>query len=212
MGDQEARMRLADQVVGRRVQLGMSRRDLANAAHVHEGTVGEIERGRQVSRSTLGAVEVALRWEAGSTRSILGGGAPVVANPGHQLEPPLQRILDDPDLTAKEKIALIALTRAMRENAGGSNRKNARVSGDLIVNWPNVTTAVLAAASPETSRRPRSSLGAGWLFPSGNLVQIRFMRHARPRRSLPPASRLARASMSATSSRAVTLLRVMTGA
>lgn len=28
---------------------------------------------------------------------------------------------------------------------------------DLIVNWPNVTTAVLGAASPETSRRPRST-------------------------------------------------------
>lgn len=33
--------------------------------------------------------------------------------------------------------------------------------GDLIVNWPNVTTAVLAAAPPETHRRPRSTLGTG---------------------------------------------------
>src|SRR5258707_12965630 len=69
--------RLADYVVGRRVELGMrDRRAFAEATGVPERTLGKLENGQRVSPSPLGVVENLLGWAPGSGRRVLAGGEP----------------------------------------------------------------------------------------------------------------------------------------
>ncbi|NUT53660.1 MAG: hypothetical protein HOV94_41185 [Saccharothrix sp.] len=69
--------RLASFVVHDRVQLGHRRReDFARASHISMRTLGDLETGRRVSKTTLGLAEHALRWTPGSALRVLAGGDP----------------------------------------------------------------------------------------------------------------------------------------
>lgn len=72
--------RLGRAIRGRRVALKLSQTQLAHAAGVGVNTVSNIEKGGGPRRElTLGAVEEALGWEAGSWLRVLEGEAPVIA-------------------------------------------------------------------------------------------------------------------------------------
>ncbi|MBD0743486.1 helix-turn-helix transcriptional regulator [Streptomyces sp. CBMA152] len=81
--DEAALQRLAAAVRQRRVQLKMSKIDVARAADVTITTYGKIERGESVRDVTYGKVEPVLQWADGSCRDILDGASamPVAPSP-----------------------------------------------------------------------------------------------------------------------------------
>ncbi len=71
--------RLAEAVGARRIELGIrTAKRLAEASSVSPRLIGEIENGRRksYSRTTLWALDDALRWKPGSAQAILDGGDP----------------------------------------------------------------------------------------------------------------------------------------
>lgn len=69
--------RLASYVVRRRQECDLpTTRALARATGITEKTIGNLEKGRLVSRDTLAAVERVLGWAPGSCAAILAGGEP----------------------------------------------------------------------------------------------------------------------------------------
>jgi hypothetical protein len=76
--------RLAEHVIARRVALGYQhRRAFADAVGVSDRTLAKVEDGTSVGRSTLGALDNALKWAPGSASAILRGGHPTPAPGSH---------------------------------------------------------------------------------------------------------------------------------
>jgi hypothetical protein len=112
--------RLADYVVARRVELGMrDRRAFAEATGVTDRTLGKLENGHRVSKSTLGMAENQLGWAPGSCRRILAGGEPITEPADHgQAEyddPTLRHLASTPGLPPEVIRGLIALARNWRQ-------------------------------------------------------------------------------------------------
>ena len=73
---QTAHERLDRVMNQRRVELRMSWRDVAQAAGISEAALRTIRRGRHAPTDlTTAHIEDALRWPAGTLRSVLGGGS-----------------------------------------------------------------------------------------------------------------------------------------
>lgn len=68
--------RLGAYVASRRTELYDTVRDFSKAIGISEKTLGRLELGRSVSRTTLAEVERALGWAPGSCVAILAGGEP----------------------------------------------------------------------------------------------------------------------------------------
>jgi hypothetical protein len=117
--------RLAEYVVRRRVELGYKNRPalVANSS-IGLRTLGDIETGRRTSydRSTIAAIEDALRWRSGSVAAVLEGGEPVAAGeataqpstvdalpafPTGPSDDPVVRIMRRDDLTEEQKAKII---------------------------------------------------------------------------------------------------------
>lgn len=103
--------RLGERVVSRRIELGYRRReDLAGAFEgLSMRTLGDIEAARRerYHPNTLATLEHALRWSAGSIKSVLDGGEPAVVITGSAVAMGVgtvlatgfqQRVEDDPAL------------------------------------------------------------------------------------------------------------------
>jgi hypothetical protein len=123
--------RLADYIVGRRVELGMrDRRALATATGVTERTLGKLENGQHVSASTLGMVENRLGWAPGSCRRILAGGEPNAGPPDlgqeERGDPTLFHIASTPGLPPDVVRGLVALARNWRPGEDGSAEQTER--------------------------------------------------------------------------------------
>lgn len=77
--------RLAEFVVRDRVAAGYrTRLAFSEDLGISDRTIGNLERGKSVSASTLGAVEVLLDWAPGSVNAVLDGGEPA---PLREIEP-----------------------------------------------------------------------------------------------------------------------------
>ncbi|WP_086848348.1 helix-turn-helix domain-containing protein [Amycolatopsis kentuckyensis] len=68
--------RLGAYVTSRRSELYKTVRDFSKAVGISEKTLGKLELGQSVSRTTLAAVERAFGWAPGSCAAILAGGEP----------------------------------------------------------------------------------------------------------------------------------------
>jgi hypothetical protein len=78
--------RLKEHAINRRVELGHPNRDsFVTASGISARILGDIERADRTSysRTTLAKLERALHWAPGSIRTILDGGNPTPADPGH---------------------------------------------------------------------------------------------------------------------------------
>jgi transcriptional regulator with XRE-family HTH domain len=117
-------LRLADYVVARRTQLGItSRTAFASASGIAVRTVSQVETGHRVWPSTLAALEEALGWSPGSCRAVLDGGEPVMAVTAEDAEADEQlRLLTlrFGELTPSERRGLVALVEGMT----GEGRRN----------------------------------------------------------------------------------------
>ncbi len=75
--DPTERLKLAELVRNRRLHLGLSVRQAADAAHVARGTWTALEEGaRRTADNNYAGIERALNWTPGSITNILNGGAP----------------------------------------------------------------------------------------------------------------------------------------
>ena len=113
-------LRLADYVVGRRVELGMrDRRAFAQATGVTERTIGKLENGQHVSPSTLAMAENRLGWAPGSCRRVLAGGEPTVQSldrgRAEYEDPTLLHLSSTPGLPPEVVRGLVALARNWRQ-------------------------------------------------------------------------------------------------
>jgi transcriptional regulator with XRE-family HTH domain len=82
-------LRLGQAVRARRRALRLSQAELGENAGVHEGTIRNLERGREAAdlpRSTKD-VERALGWAAGSFESVLEGGDPILLETASGIDP-----------------------------------------------------------------------------------------------------------------------------
>ncbi|KOG63999.1 hypothetical protein ADK76_10850 [Streptomyces griseoflavus] len=81
--DSAALQRLADLIAERRIQLHMTKSDLARAAGVTINTYNKVESARPVRDTTYGKVEPVLGWAPGACRDVLAGAgeAPVSTQP-----------------------------------------------------------------------------------------------------------------------------------
>ncbi len=85
--------RLGSRVRQRRLELGLSQRDAAQAAGVSNQTWSNVELGRGASDLKLAGVERAMRWQAGSAVAVATGGEPTETG--------------GPDRTVEERLAVI---------------------------------------------------------------------------------------------------------
>lgn len=74
-------VRLGDAVRDRRVELGMTQEDLADAAGIATGTVRNLENGNRVRDLTLPKINRALGWTEGSYKLVFDGQPPRIAEP-----------------------------------------------------------------------------------------------------------------------------------
>jgi transcriptional regulator with XRE-family HTH domain len=137
--------RLGDAVRARRRALRIATQaDLAEKAGVHEGTIRNIERGREATslpRKTA-QIEDALGWGPGSFESVLEGGEPFLVEAASGIDPDklvgaieharlgdpfsddeLHRILDA-DLAPQVKAALLELHRTRLAEARRQTRED----------------------------------------------------------------------------------------
>ncbi|GCD40863.1 helix-turn-helix domain-containing protein [Streptomyces paromomycinus] len=71
--DSAALQRLADLTTERRIQLGMTKSDLARAAGLTINTYNKVEAARPVRDITYGKIEPVLGWATGACREVLSG-------------------------------------------------------------------------------------------------------------------------------------------
>ncbi|MFH8591226.1 hypothetical protein [Streptomyces rimosus] len=71
--DSAALQRLADLITERRIQLSMTKSDLARAAGLTINTYNKVEAARPVRDTTYGRIEPVLGWSPGSCRNVLTG-------------------------------------------------------------------------------------------------------------------------------------------
>lgn len=118
--------RLAHRIRERRAELGLTQAEIARRAGVTVMTVRNLETGRAFTRlpSSLPAMDAALDWEQGGSRTVLDGGEPTlrretadrpsgepVANdaspqPATPLPPAIQLMLETGDIIDYDLIAL----------------------------------------------------------------------------------------------------------
>ena len=93
----------------------MSQQDLAQRLRRDLRTVQALERGERKSLrvTTLGALDRALRWEAGSAERAMDGGEPTVLR-DDSVDQEERAIMESPGLSEDEKRVLLATLRAMR--------------------------------------------------------------------------------------------------
>jgi transcriptional regulator with XRE-family HTH domain len=125
--------RLAVYVASARQDAGFSTvRSFADALGITERTLGNLERGRRVSRETLLTVARAVGWTPDSPRKILAGGEPVTlagepapvarrAAPPAPGEDALRQIMEDERLPLELRRAMVALARLMRQATDAGN-------------------------------------------------------------------------------------------
>ena len=103
--------RLADYVISRRAELGIKdRRVFMRLTGVTDRTLGKLERGGHVSRTTLAHIEPPLQWEPGSARRILEGGEPVIKGESAEPQQPRRRYDDPAEQAIWESIKDIRIT------------------------------------------------------------------------------------------------------
>ncbi len=122
----------AEAIVSRRVELGMrSRRKFAEATGLTVKTLGELERVERTTfeRSTLAAVEHALKWSPGTIQGLVDSSPATPAHPAeswlstregiarhvHRDDLPLVELLYRSGLTDSAEFQLILHIRAARE-------------------------------------------------------------------------------------------------
>lgn len=126
----EAVRRFGHAVKARREELGMSQSDLAAALGRPVGTLSAIEQGRRktgVSGRTQTALDRALQWQPGSSRSLLDGGEPVALRAPHSgvtvnmdNDPSVRILIDEVSMAApgdRERLVrvLVGAARAWRD-------------------------------------------------------------------------------------------------
>jgi transcriptional regulator with XRE-family HTH domain len=99
--------RLAEQVIKRRIELEMSKRNVAEAAEVSINTYQRIESGMPVRDITYAKIDAALKWAPGSCVAILEGQDPTPGRGGEKLT--MTKIKIEPeDVTSAVGTAIIA--------------------------------------------------------------------------------------------------------
>lgn len=128
----EARARLDDLMEQRRLELGLSWRDVALRAGVAYETVRAARAGDGgISPLTASGLERALGWQAGSVKRILDGGDPELAatpSPGAEprfADPRLQWIMDTPGADLEWRLAVVAVAQAIFAQREGRGDRSA---------------------------------------------------------------------------------------
>jgi transcriptional regulator with XRE-family HTH domain len=103
--------RLGEAVSDRRAELGISQEEFVRNVNMSVKTLQRIEAGREVRVQTLGELNRAAKWKAGSAQAVLAGGTPepreqVVTHPA-------------PERPSREEQLreLMAMAAALREQA-----------------------------------------------------------------------------------------------
>jgi transcriptional regulator with XRE-family HTH domain len=111
---------LSQRVVARRVELDLSRAELAEAAGLALRTLGDIESARRFryDRTTLAKLEKGLEWPPGLITQILQprrSSMPPRREERTDADGALERVMRSPDLTDAQKAQIVRLLIAERE-------------------------------------------------------------------------------------------------
>lgn len=106
--------RLAEVVLARRAQLELSQIDVWQAGGPSNTTLSDIENGRMenLSRTTARRLDVGLRWEPGSARTVWNGGepTPLISGVSPSLSAKLRKIVEEsPDLDEAERATVLRI-------------------------------------------------------------------------------------------------------
>lgn len=101
--------RLAEQVIKRRIDLGMSKRNVSEAAEISINTYQRVEAGMPVRDITYARIEQVFSWAAGSCMAIIKGvsGPVVLASNGNGLA---VAAIPEEDLTDAVQSAFVAVS------------------------------------------------------------------------------------------------------
>ena len=117
-----ARQRLADLMERRRLDLGLTWREAAEAGNISYEVIRAIRHGNgQIRPLSKRGIEVGLRWEAGSVQSILDGADPVSLPDSPGAEPAaVPESAPDPSAESAEDIgdAVVTVLRARQGEPG----------------------------------------------------------------------------------------------
>lgn len=120
----DAWQRLADHVIHRRTELGLSRSQIADTGGPSAATMRLIENALQQTYrpNIIGRLETSLGWRTGSVNTILNGGEPTlvdtVRQPANSVDEDLRRIAANPARSAqlrqwaRDQLVQIAAIRA----------------------------------------------------------------------------------------------------
>ncbi|MET8824759.1 helix-turn-helix domain-containing protein [Streptomyces sp. NPDC004610] len=130
---------LGEWIAGRRKELGMDQKQLAEAADVSENTIGNYERGRVPARGKMSPgylrVEKALQFAMGSFENILTGGGPFYAVEGNHER--MLRLRDPEEVSdPKARILIPVIAEALQY------KKLAMSFADLAYRWNSSEAAI----------------------------------------------------------------------
>lgn len=115
------RERLGQVAKRRRLALGRTIAQVAEAAGITPKTVGKIEAGSRVRELTLWRLNAGLDWQEGSTQSVLNGGEPE----------PLEAAAERPRYTRDQLVAALGLLHQIVDVAEVGDAERSRIHGRI---------------------------------------------------------------------------------
>jgi hypothetical protein len=111
------RLRLGQIAKRRRLALGRTIAEVADAAGITPKTVGKIEAGSPVRELTLWRLNAGLDWQEGSSQAVLSGGEPL----------PLEAAAGRPRYTREQLVGALGLLHQIVDVAEVSDAERSRI-------------------------------------------------------------------------------------
>jgi DNA-binding LacI/PurR family transcriptional regulator len=135
--DPDAEQRLARTIDESRLELGLSKHDLARIARVARPTVSRLINHAEIPAraSTLSRIEKALGWEAGACAAVLDGQAqpgpsPVVSRSSQVVAQRLTEIADEASVVADVAQSAARRMKSIEERARAAAQLALRTAGE----------------------------------------------------------------------------------
>jgi hypothetical protein len=167
-----ARQRLADLMERRRLDLGLTWREVAEAGNISYEVIRAIRNGNgQIRPLSKRGIEVGLKWEAGSVQAILDDGDPQPVPAEHAPPPAVPELPAEPAAESAEDIgdAVVTVLRARQGEPGVWAELRDYLAGTGLLDNPGEASAwppggIPVKLTPRAEKVLNDAAEAGVLF------------------------------------------------